>query len=120
MARTPETDPESLLPLRPIEALILTMLADGDLHGYAIRQEILDHTAGKYELEAGNLYRHLRRLEEEELIGPSPRRPSAGEDSRRAYYRMTPFGRRVLAAEMSRIRDLLRLAEARRIVPRPA
>jgi len=113
----PDRDPYAQLPLRPIEALILTMLAGGDSHGYAIRQDILEQTSGAYELEAGNLYRHIRRLEEEGLIEPSSRRPGAGEDSRRVYYRMSAFGRRVLAAEMSRIRELLRLAEARRIIP---
>jgi DNA-binding PadR family transcriptional regulator len=112
-----DRDPYSLLPLRPIEALILTMLAGGESHGYAIRQKIMEETAGAYELEAGNLYRHIRRLEEDSLIERSPRRVTAGEDPRRVYYRMTPFGRRVLAAEMARIRELLRLAEARRIVP---
>ena len=121
MPTRPERDPESVLPLRPIETLILTMLASGDRHGYAIRQEIMDHTGGRYELEAGNLYRYMRRLEDEGLIGLAPRKAGAGEDPRRVYYRMTPFGRRVLAAEMHRMRDLLALAEARRVIaPREA
>jgi len=120
MSPRSDCDPGSLLPLRPIEALILTMLAAGDRHGYAIRQEILEQTAGRYELEAGNLYRHMRRLEDVELIELSARKPAAGEDPRRVYYRLTPFGRRVLAAEMARMRELLDLAEARRIVPRAA
>jgi len=109
-------DPESLLPLRPVEALVLMMLTSGDRHGYAIRQEIIEQTSGRVELEAGNLYRYMRRLEDEGLIEPSPRRPGAGEDPRRVYYRMTPFGRRVLAAEMHRMRELVTLAESRRII----
>jgi DNA-binding PadR family transcriptional regulator len=120
MPPKPDRDPRQLLPLRPIEALILTMLAGGDSHGYAIRQNIMDETAGASELEAGNHYRHIRRLEEDALIERSSRRVVAGEDPRRVYYRMTAFGRRVLAAEMARIRELLRLAEARRVVPRAA
>jgi DNA-binding PadR family transcriptional regulator len=112
----PMKDPESLLPLKPVEALVLTMLASGERHGYAIRQEIIDHTGGKIELEAGNLYRYIRRLEEDELIEQSARRPGGNEDPRRVYYRMTPFGRRVLAAEMHRMRELLALAESRRII----
>ena len=105
-------DPSSFLPLRPVETLILTMLATGDRHGYAIRQEIIDHTEGRIELEAGNLYRYLRRLEDDSLIEPSSRKPAASEDPRRVYYRMTPLGRRVLAAEMQRMRALIELAEA--------
>ena len=38
-------DPESLLPLRPVEALVLMMLTSGDRHGYAIRQEIIEQTS---------------------------------------------------------------------------
>jgi len=113
-------DPEALLPLRPVETLILTMLAAGDRHGYGIRQDILEHTGGRVELEAGNLYRFIRRLETEHLIEPAPRKTQS-DDPRRIYYRMTPFGRRVLAAEMIRMRELVRLAEARRIIaPQPA
>jgi DNA-binding PadR family transcriptional regulator len=116
-----DRDPESYLPLRPVDALILTALVDEDRHGYAIRQEVVDHTGGRVELEAGNLYRFMRRLEDEELIAPSNRKPAPGEDPRRVYYRMTPLGRRVLAAEFLRMRELVRMAEARRIIaPRTA
>ena len=104
--------PESFIPLRPVEALILTMLATGDRHGYAIRQEIIDHTGGKIELEAGNLYRYIRRLEDDGLLEQSSRKLAANEDPRRVYYRMTPLGRRVLAAEVQRMRALIELAGA--------
>ena len=113
--------PESLLPLKSIEALMLTMLATGERHGYGIRQDILEHSGGQIELEVGSLYRHLRRLEADGLLEPAPRlgrsETQAGhDDERRIYYRMTPFGRRVLAAEMLRLRELVRLAEAKRII----
>ena len=116
MSQKTDRDPSQLIPLRPVEALVLTMLAAGERHGYAIRQEIIEHTGGKLELEAGNLYRYIRRLEEEDLIEQASRRPADGEDPRRVYYRMTPFGRRVLAAEMHRMRDLIALAESRRVI----
>ena len=110
-------DPESQLPVKPVELLILSMLLAGDRHGYGIRQDILAHTGGTIELEAGNLYRHIRRLEEAGTLEESGRRPAAGaDDERRRYYRLTPFGRRVLAAEMLRLRALVRLAEARRVI----
>jgi DNA-binding PadR family transcriptional regulator len=115
MPNRPDRDPQSVLPLRPIDTLILTMLADGDRHGYAIRQEIMEETGGKYELEAGNLYRYMRGLEEGSMIELSSRRPGAGEDPRRVYYKLTSFGRRVLAAEMQRMRELVALVESRRI-----
>lgn len=108
-------DPDALLPLRPVEALLLTMLAAGDRHGYGLRQDIITHTAGRTTLEVGTLYRHIRRLEDAGLLAEAPA-PPREEDERRIYYRLTPFGRRVLAAEMARMRSLLRLAEARRVI----
>ncbi|HEU5218977.1 MAG TPA: helix-turn-helix transcriptional regulator, partial [Gemmatimonadales bacterium] len=115
MPRHPD-DPDALRPLKPIEALLLTMLAPGDRHGYGLRQDILDHTGGKLELEAGTLYRHLRHLDELGLLAESDQRPADDDDERRIYYRLTPFGRRVLAAEMQRLRALLRLAESHRVI----
>lgn len=112
--RQPYEDPAALLPLRPVEVLLLTMLAGGDRHGYGLRQDIIEHTGGRLELEAGTLYRHIRRLEESKLLAEAD--TPANEDERRIYYRLTPFGRKVLAAEMLRLRALVRLAEARRVI----
>jgi DNA-binding PadR family transcriptional regulator len=114
---TPRPDADALLPLKPIEVLVLTMLAAGDRHGYGIRQDILDHTQGAIELEAGNLYRTIRRLEQEGLLDESGRRPAAdSDDERRRYYRLTPLGRRVLSAELVRLRELVRLGEEHRVI----
>ena len=107
--------PESLLPLKSIDTRMLTMLAGGERHGYGIRQDILEHSGGQIELEVGSLYRHIRRLESDGLVESTPRRDAA-EDERRIYYKLTPFGRRVLAAELLRLRELVRLAEAKRII----
>ncbi len=113
---------EAQLPMKPVELLVLTMLAGGDRHGYGIRQDIIDHTRGSIALEAGNLYRTIRRLEADGLIDESGRRPAAdSDDERRRYYRLTPFGKRVLAAELERLRALVKLGEERRIIaPAPA
>ena len=109
--------PESQLPLKPVELLVLTMLSAGDRHGYGIRQDILDHTHGAIALEAGNLYRTIRRLEADAMVEES-RHPATSDtdDERRRYYRLTPFGKRVLAAELERLRVLVRLGEERRII----
>ncbi len=110
-------EPDDLLPLKPVELLVLTMLSAGDRHGYGIRQDILEHTDGHIELEAGNLYRTIRRLELDGLVDESGRRPAAdNDDERRRYYRLTPLGRKVLAAELERLRVLVRLGEARRLI----
>ena len=36
--RAAKDDPEALLPFRPVEPLLLTMLAAGNRHGYGLRQ----------------------------------------------------------------------------------
>jgi DNA-binding PadR family transcriptional regulator len=110
-------NPESLLPLKPVELLIMTMLAGGDRHGYGIRQDVLAHTGGQITIEAGNLYRHMRRLEDDGLVGPAPV-PRQETDERRIYYRISPLGRRVLAAELQRLRALVHFAEERGIIVR--
>jgi DNA-binding PadR family transcriptional regulator len=118
----PTPSPESFLPLKPVDLLILTMLAGGERHGYGVRQDIADHTGGTILLEAGNLYRSIRRMLDDGLLQESGRRPSQDiDDERRRYYRLTVLGRRVLAAEALRLRQLVRLAEAHRLIdPEPA
>lgn len=115
--------PESRTPLRSIDFLILLMLArSGDRHGYGIMQDVSEHTAGSVELEAGSLYRTIRRLQDDRLLEESSRRPAADlDDERRRYYRLTPFGKRVVAAEAARLRRLVRIAESARILaPEPS
>jgi DNA-binding PadR family transcriptional regulator len=112
-----ERDPDELLPLKPIELLVLTMLSAGERHGYGLRQDIVAHTQGRISLEAGNLYRHIRKLQSEGLVEETEPRPIAdNDDERRIYYGLLPFGRRVLAAELLRLRALMRIAEANRVL----
>src|ERR1041384_223788 len=89
----PLPDPWSRVPLRPVETLLLTMLAGGDRHGYGLRQDISEYTEGRITLEVGSLYRYIGRLEEGGLIAQAPGAPRRGDDERRIYYRLTPFGR---------------------------
>ena len=111
------TDPARFPPLRPVELLILTVLGEGDRHGYAIRKQVLESTQGRVSIEAGNLYRYVRSLEDDGLVVDAPTR-SADADERRIYYRLTPLGRRVLAAELERLRALVRYAEAEGLIAR--
>ena len=114
---TRSPDPVSFTPLRPVELLILTVLGSGERHGYAIRKEVLEYTDGRVSIEAGNLYRYIRSLEDDALVSDVPAR-GADTDERRIYYRLTPLGRRVLAAELERLRSLVRRAEAQGIIAR--
>jgi DNA-binding PadR family transcriptional regulator len=110
--RPRDRDPYELLPLKPIELLVLTMLSAGERHGYGLRQDIVSHTKGRISLEAGNLYRHIRKLQSDGLVEETePKLVGVESDERRIYYRLLPFGRRVLAAEIRRLRELMRIAE---------
>ena len=118
LAMSPEQDVHAALPLRPVDFHILLVLTDGALHGYGIVKEIESRSDGRIRLEPGNLYRYVRRLVEGGMVERAGRKASAeASDERRRYYRVTRFGRRVLAAEAMRMRKLVAAAEARITLP---
>ena len=107
--------PEDFLPLKPHWFHVLLSLAAQEQHGYGIMQEVLERTGGKVRLWPATLYGTLKRLIDEELIAESDERPEPElDDARRRYYRLTTFGRRVLAAESERLEDLVRVIRAKR------
>lgn len=115
-SRSRVADPLDLLPLKPIELLILTMLSVGERHGYGLRQDIVAHTEGRVAPEAGNLYRHIRNLQQAGMVEETEPKATEGDDERRIYYRLQPFGKKVLAAELMRLRDLMRIAADNRVL----
>jgi DNA-binding PadR family transcriptional regulator len=109
-------DAESFLPLHRDTFHILVSLADRDRHGYAVMQDVLDRTNGKLRLSPSSLYASIRRLLEEELIEELAERPDpAHDDERRRYYRLTPFGTQVVAAETARLEEMVHAARATRL-----
>ena len=121
MPRTPPgRDPDDLLPLTSATFHILLALVDGEQHGYAIMRDVRQSTDGAVRLGPGTLYRAIQSLLGKALIEESLRRPAADEDQRRRYYRLTPFGRRVLAAEARRMALAVARARAKRVpLPHP-
>ena len=78
--------------------LILTSLADGAKHGYALAKDIAEFAG--VTLSPGTLYGAITRLEESGLIAPEP------EVDRRRPYRITAAGSVALAdvvANMARL-----------------
>src|SRR5690349_13149923 len=113
--------PEDFLPLKPHWFHVLLSLADSEQHGYGIMQEVLERTGGKVRLWPATLYGTLKRLIDADLIEESARRPSAADDPRRRYYRLTALGRRVLTAESRRLEELVRVIHSKRgLHPREA
>jgi len=112
----PDPSVDELLPLPAAAFHILLSLADGDRYGYAITQEVAARTGGDVRLGPGTLYRSIQRMLEQGLLVESRRRP-AGDDPRRRYYRITPFGRAVARAEARRLNGLVELARAQGLAP---
>ena len=111
---------DAFLPLTPPMLHALLALADGDKHGYAILKEIARRTDGAVRLSAGTLYALVRRASADGLIVESDERPDISlDDERRRYYRLTPLGRRVAAAEIARLESIVAMARAKKLVPRP-
>ena len=105
--------PSELLPLTPAMFHVLLALAEEERHGYAIIKDVETRTGGSVRLSAGTLYGLIKRLLADDLIEESRRRPPAEEDdARRRYYRLTPFGRKVLVAEVERLERAVQLARA--------
>ncbi|HKA89981.1 MAG TPA: PadR family transcriptional regulator [Haliangiales bacterium] len=97
------------------EMLILSLLEDGQRHGYDIAKIIGQRSEGHLSFHIASLYATLYRLERRGLIqGRWVEKPDV---RRRRYYRITPAGRKVLAAQRSRweqfIAALTRIARLR-------
>ena len=85
------------MPIAPTDRglLILTSLASGPKHGYALMEDI-ESFAG-VSLGPGTLYGALSRLEEEGLVAPLP-----STDRRRRPYEITTAGAHALRVELAK------------------
>lgn len=98
---------------------VLLALADDELHGYAVMQAVTEMTGGQEAILPGTLYAALARMVDEGLVSVregDDRDTSGGP--RRRYYRRTPRGREVARAESERLRTLLDIAQAQKILKR--
>jgi DNA-binding PadR family transcriptional regulator len=112
--------PQDFLPLSSDAAIILVVLAAGASHGYGIIREAAERSEGEIQLQTGALYRHLRRLLTDGLIAESaPPRGESATDERRRYYALTPLGRAVLDAEVTRMARLVNAARQANTGARP-
>jgi len=112
------TELEPPAPLTPAMFHVLLALAGDDLHGYAILKEVELRTGGEVKLSTGTLYGIVKRLLNDGLIIERRERPAAHDDERRRYYRLTPQGREVAAAEAARLEKVVALARSRHLLRR--
>ena len=97
-------------PLTEPVLLILLSLAEHPRHGYSILKDVEEVSSGRVVLSTGTLYGALRRLLEDGWI----ERFEQDDTSRgRQAYRLSPLGRRNLQTEVSRLKQLTRVASLR-------
>jgi DNA-binding PadR family transcriptional regulator len=96
---------------------ILLSLADRDLHGLGIMNDVLERTEGRMRLWPAMLYRNLGRLVEARLVTEiDPPRDAESGGGRPRFYRMTPLGRRACAAEAERLAGFVDVARRKRLI----
>lgn len=94
-----------------LDTLVLKVLSDGALHGYAVARRLEALTGAAIQVEEGSLYPALYRLEKQGFL-----RAEWGVselDRRVKLYALTDRGRRALTKEAA---ELLRFADALRTV----
>jgi DNA-binding PadR family transcriptional regulator len=99
-----------------MEFEILLSLAGGDLHGYAIIQDIGERSGGRLTVRPGTLYRAISRLLDAGLIAEVEGGRAGTDDERRRYYAMTRTGRQVATIESERLARQLQTARARKLL----
>ena len=96
---------------------VLLAVADGETHGYRIMQEVEGRSRGSVKLGPGSLYFTINRLTDSGMIEESDQRPDPElDDSRRKYYRLTQYGRDVLASELSTLADIVAVARSKDLI----
>ena len=83
-----------------LDVLILRTLLAGPAHGHAISKHIQRTSEDLLQVETGSLYPALHRMELKGWVAASWELSDKGKQAK--YYRLTPPGKKQLAAEQSR------------------
>jgi DNA-binding PadR family transcriptional regulator len=103
-------------PLTPAVLHILLALSTQERHGYGIMKQVASDSQGKVKMGPGTLYGSLGRMIDAGLIRESDKKVDPKmDDERRVYYKITGLGRKALAAELERYREVV--AVAKRLSP---
>ncbi len=91
--------------------LVMTALADGPRHGYALIEEIAELSAGRLTLRPGSLYATLERLTGEGLVQVECEEVVSGR--LRRYFTLTDMGARRLSERATQLAEASREARIR-------
>lgn len=90
---------------------VLTVLAAGRRHGYALMQEARELSGGRVDLKVATLYAALERLGNQGLVAVDGDETVDGRVRR--YFRLTDAGAEKLAAEIARMESNAQQAASR-------
>ena len=76
-----------------LDLLLLSILANGPAHGYAVIESLRQRSSGTFDLPEGTIYPALHRLEKQELLSSDWTEESG---RRKRIYKLTSKGRQVL------------------------
>src|SRR5262250_1902606 len=91
-----------------LDPLVLAVLADEPLHGYAVIEELKRRSGGELDLPEGTIYPALHRLERRGLLRSSWTR---ADGRRRRIYRLTTRGREELESRTGEWRSFARVVD---------
>ena len=103
--------------LTPIAFEILLSLSKGPRHGYGIKLDIEQRTAGEVSLGSGTLYQAVQRLERSGLISEAKVREKARDARRGRSYQLEPAGQALLDSELRRLSRVVEYARSNSLLP---
>jgi DNA-binding PadR family transcriptional regulator len=95
-------------PKTHLELLLLSALARGPGHGYALIERLRERSAGALAYPEGTIYPALHRLERQGLLASEW---THGTARRRRVYSLTKAGRTALERQVREWRELVRLVD---------
>jgi transcriptional regulator len=104
------TAPQPDLPQGTLDMLILKVVANGPIHGYAIAQRLQQISRDVLLVRQGSLYPALHRLENRKLLQAEWKPSDTGREAK--FYKLTRQGRRELETEAenwAHLRDAIEL-----------
>ena len=110
---------EPNVPLTPAVLHILLALSTAVRHGYGIMKQVESDSQGRVNMGPGTLYGSLGRMMDAGLIRESAKKVDPEmDDERRVYYTISALGKKTLAAELERYREVVAVAGRKRLSPK--
>ncbi|HVQ44269.1 MAG TPA: helix-turn-helix transcriptional regulator [Candidatus Saccharimonadia bacterium] len=106
-------------PLRPAEFYALLALARRELHGYALRSQIIKDSLGGVILPPNKQYPLLTRLQDEGFVDLIGKRPVGTQAKERHVYGLSPHGALRLREELTRLHHAVEIAQNAHLLEPP-